>query len=426
MENVSYVIYGAGYRGEQLCNYIKAENVLAFIDSDKEKQGKNYCGKPIISLEQYTEKYAFCYIVITPALYENAIASMLEASKIYQYSSVTDMPIEFMGYGGYSIEKYCETLMNTYREPICLYGLNVFSLLIYDFLKTHKKIFLCPEIGCKPEKLHWINKHYPDMQIREYEEIKNEDIIFSTIGLKEGQFANRVVNLYEWSNDNQPFENKQLQRLKNIYEEKKRCFIIATGPSLQMSDLYKLKTNNIFCFGVNDILKIEKEWIPDAYVVEDRSYLRKNIDNIKKYKCKFKFITGNTQEQWGAGWDDTYRLSLILKKGKNLEFSEAIEQKIYSGDGTVAYFCMQIAVYMGFREIYLIGMDCNYEIGSKNNHFISEEMADREDYTEMVRRMINECECAKRYANAHGVKIYNATRGGKLEVFERVDFDKLF
>ncbi len=33
---------------------------------------------------------------------------------------------------------------------------------------------------------------------------------------------------------------------------------------------------------------------------------------------------------------------------------------------------------------------------------------------------------AKRYADTHGIKIYNATRGGKLEVFERVDFDSLF
>ena len=34
--------------------------------------------------------------------------------------------------------------------------------------------------------------------------------------------------------------------------------------------------------------------------------------------------------------------------------------------------------------------------------------------------------CAKEYAERHEIKIYNATRGGKLEVFERVDFDSLF
>ena len=30
---------------------------------------------------------------------------------------------------------------------------------------------------------------------------------------------------------------------------------------------------------------------------------------------------------------------------------------------------------------------------------------------------------AKQYADLHGIRICNATRGGKLEIFERVDFD---
>ena len=32
---------------------------------------------------------------------------------------------------------------------------------------------------------------------------------------------------------------------------------------------------------------------------------------------------------------------------------------------------------------------------------------------------------AKRYADEHDIKIYNTTRGGKLEVFERLEFDKV-
>ena len=35
-------------------------------------------------------------------------------------------------------------------------------------------------------------------------------------------------------------------------------------------------------------------------------------------------------------------------------------------------------------------------------------------------------QAAEKYAEEHGIKIYNATRGGRLEVFERVDFDSLF
>ena len=35
-------------------------------------------------------------------------------------------------------------------------------------------------------------------------------------------------------------------------------------------------------------------------------------------------------------------------------------------------------------------------------------------------------QAAKQYAQTHGIKIKNATRGGKLNVFQRVDFDSLF
>jgi len=33
---------------------------------------------------------------------------------------------------------------------------------------------------------------------------------------------------------------------------------------------------------------------------------------------------------------------------------------------------------------------------------------------------------ARKYADSHGIVIKNAGRGGKLENFERVDFDSLF
>lgn len=33
---------------------------------------------------------------------------------------------------------------------------------------------------------------------------------------------------------------------------------------------------------------------------------------------------------------------------------------------------------------------------------------------------------AKKHCDARGIRVYNATRGGKLEVFPRVDFDTLF
>ena len=110
-------------------------------------------------------------------------------------------------------------------------------------------------------------------------------------------------------------------------------------------------------------------------------------------------------------------------------FSEDVCQKIFGG-ATVVYTCIQLAVYFGFKEIYLLGVDCNYVQGSRNNHFMPDQEKDMVNYkyeeNEVEKDMVTCYKIAKNYADSHGIKIYNATRGGMLEVFERVNFDALF
>ena len=58
-------------------------------------------------------------------------------------------------------------------------------------------------------------------------------------------------------------------------------------------------------------------------------------------------------------------------------FSEDLSRKVYIS-GTVVYMCIQLAVYLGFAEIYLLGTDFtgvnNY--GSKYGHFYDEKDLD--------------------------------------------------
>ena len=106
---------------------------------------------------------------------------------------------------------------------------------------------------------------------------------------------------------------------------------------------------------------------------------------------------------------------------------------------------MQCAVYLGFREIILLGVDHSFvrEIrkdgtvevnkGNKNhfanyqtNDFWGNGLNDVETVLFPVDFATMAFETAKQYADTHGIKILNATRGGKLEVFERVNFDSLW
>lgn len=88
---------------------------------------------------------------------------------------------------------------------------------------------------------------------------------------------------------------------------------------------------------------------------------------------------------------------------------------------------------MGFSEIYLIGMDHNNvgAVTDPRNHFIEnyftqDEIGSYKNITANFDGMELAYKKAEQFSRKHGFRIYNATRGGKLEVFERVNFDSLF
>ena len=105
---------------------------------------------------------------------------------------------------------------------------------------------------------------------------------------------------------------------------------------------------------------------------------------------------------------------------------------------TVTTTCIQIAIYMGFSEIYLLGVDHSFAKMVDKNGNVIEDKSIRSHFTDDYNSDIpdlgyNIDATTEAYFNveqlSHKLKsfrVYNATRGGKLEVFERKDFDELF
>ena len=214
-----------------------------------------------------------------------------------------------------------------------------------------------------------------------------------------------------------------------------RCFIIATGPSLSIVDIEKL--NNEVTFGMNSICKLfgQTFWRPTYYGIQDRQVyekleaeLIKNFDSdeyndrifvadelSKYYAIPDRFIqfpyNGN-YHIYGRDYDDYY-----------VKFSDNAYQVVYDGY-TITYSLIEIAVYMGFKEIYLLGTDCLYNSSGKN-HVVESGFIPRNHYQNAYERLIVGYNGVKKYMDSHDVNIYNATRGGALEVFPRVEFDQL-
>ncbi|MDR2554268.1 MAG: DUF115 domain-containing protein [Fibromonadaceae bacterium] len=235
------------------------------------------------------------------------------------------------------------------------------------------------------------------------------------------------------------YEYERLLQFKDCHKGK-RCFIIGNGPSLLASDLDKLK--NEFTFASNRIyLMFDKTvWRPSYYVIGDPDVLRRSYREINvKIECPVFYADGliyeleNFNMKNGYFYSKDHRIVYFPSQFIKPTFSE--EPFILSYGATVTYECLQLAAYMGFSEIYLLGVDHNYRVMvDKNGELITDKV---EDYFTakyisamvfpLTRDLVNGAyTVAREYAETHGIKIRNATRGGKLEIFERVDFDGLF
>lgn len=221
-----------------------------------------------------------------------------------------------------------------------------------------------------------------------------------------------------------------------------RAFIIGNGPSLNLVDLTKLK--NETTFGVNAIyLNREKMgFLPTHHIVEDVFVAEDRADEInalrgphKWYGHYLRYCLKPTPEVCWLNVACDYRNYPGFP-----HFSTNAARIVWVG-GTVSYIALQLAYHMGFDEVYLVGFDHSYSIPKEAkvegraitstsddpNHFHPgyfgkgyrwhDPRVDR-----MERAYIN----ARAAYESAGRRIYNATVGGHLEVFDRVAFDSLF
>jgi len=238
----------------------------------------------------------------------------------------------------------------------------------------------------------------------------------------------------------------KIDSLKNIHKGQ-RCFILGNGPSLNKTDVLKLK--NEITFGVNSIFLMAQtnDFKPTYYVVEDNLVFTENKDNIDSYSGVIKILPKNYAEQLKYN-DDIYIFDMDTdfynKSKKNRYaipfFNEDYSDTFFCGQ-SVTYINMQLAYYMGFSEVYLIGMDFSYSIPPghhQNGNHIKSEADDanhfHKDYfgkgktwkDPRLGRVLRSYHRAKFSFESDNRFIYNATAGGELELFPRKNYDDLF
>lgn len=233
---------------------------------------------------------------------------------------------------------------------------------------------------------------------------------------------------------------KMILKFKNMYKGQ-TCVVVGNGPSLRVEDLERLKKKGYIFFGSNKIYKIfgQTSWRPDFYACTDTLVYEQNEEEIRAFvECPrfFRQAIRYNCKMWDEQ-KDMFVWYYEYKKGKI--FSN--DSLIINSGGTVTYVLLALAYMMGFQTVFLIGCDNTYgfyeqkdkksgmvevDKNINNDYFIKDYMRAGEKMNIGNMEYVEEgYKRAKKKYEQTGRKIYNITRGGKLEVFERIDIDDI-
>ncbi|MFH1461692.1 MAG: hypothetical protein ABIF12_01980 [bacterium] len=240
------------------------------------------------------------------------------------------------------------------------------------------------------------------------------------------------------------------------FHKNERCFIVGTGPSITNQDMMLLKgENSIFLsqFYLHD----QYEYINPKYHLISGVAIHSDISyqtGLNWYKQIEEGISTDTILFINYLDRDFIIKNSLLKKHKIYYFAfQKLLQDIFNlginasdllyGVDGIPIMGIQIALYMGFKEIYLLGIDFSINKKTGKTHFYEldrslidgygvdpknvEECAKyKQESYRAVAKLLDQFEIIDRYAKSIDCKIKNATNYSELSVFERVKFENLF
>lgn len=225
------------------------------------------------------------------------------------------------------------------------------------------------------------------------------------------------------------------------------AFVIVNGPSLATQNILGLKDE--ITFVVSAFWKHEAvfEWQPTYYSLLDAAFFKDTQVTKNFYENLHQRINNSTFFlPLFRGFDAVKKYKLLPEEktyyvaSVGTRVPENDLTGIVQGFESVSAFALSQAVYMGCNPIYLLGFDHDYLAHRGiDRHFYADStlkghplanltLAERRKYDHEMRstlRLWENYRILDEIAKSKKIKIYNATNGGFLDVFERVDFNKI-
>jgi len=220
----------------------------------------------------------------------------------------------------------------------------------------------------------------------------------------------------------------RLLKFKNFHKNES-CFILGNGPSLKNMDLIHLKNYNTF--GLNKIYLMfnEIDLNLSYHVAVNPLVIEQSGKEFENLQCP-SFLSYRASRNKVKEIEHLY----FIMTGGPYTFQTNIEDEICEGH-TVTYVAMQIAYYMGFKEVFLIGVDHSFSVrgepnekhvlsGADWNHFHQEYFKGKEWNLPDLEASELSYYLASFFYNRSGRRIYDATVDGRLNIFPKITFEE--
>ena len=248
-----------------------------------------------------------------------------------------------------------------------------------------------------------------------------------SLGLNPYSYAARIFyRRLRWDLQPQSWHSRRLLRSMLGQYSGRKAVILCNGPSLLQSNLTLL--DGVFAFGLNKInLMFESNpFRPSCIVSVNRLVIEQNKDFFNSTEIPL-YLASSSIDLVPPRKNIVYLHTDAPQK----MFAEDCSMSIYVGH-TVTFVALQLAYHLGFSSVALIGCDHNFVSsgypnqalrarGEDVNHFHPGYFADGVLWqlpdlseSEVAYKL------AKRAFEEDGRQIYNATIGGKLEIFPRI------
>ena len=231
-----------------------------------------------------------------------------------------------------------------------------------------------------------------------------------------------------------PIRRDSIRNIKKFHNAHKgeRCFVIGNGPSLQKTDMTKL--HDEYTFGLNRIYLMFKElgFSTSFFVSINDLVIEQSAAEIQALDIP-KFVSWRSRK-WLTPQDDLFFLYTTYTGPK---FAKNAAGRLWEG-ATVTYVALQLAFYFGFSEVILIGVDHSFTTKGEPNTTITSEGDDPNHFNPKyfgkgfrwqlpdLETSENAYRMARRVFEADGRIVLDATIGGNLTVFPKVDYGSLF